>query len=206
MIPKATVTVLLLAVLVSCGRSESNSKVDIPDELVTLCGDPALVGLPIPDIEKENSPCGVEDPVEIHFVSGVALNPRPQVTCNTAVALREWVDDAAQPAVDKLGTEITRIRVAAHYSCRTRNSQAGARLSEHAKGNAIDIGAMTLANGDVLSVEDHWRDSRLGAVLKTMYKNACGIFQTTLGPDSDRYHQDHFHFDVAQYRSGAYCR
>ncbi|MEM9755898.1 MAG: extensin family protein, partial [Pseudomonadota bacterium] len=25
-------------------------------------------------------------------------------------------------------------------------------------------------------------------------------------PESDRFHQDHFHFDVADYRSGPYCR
>jgi len=27
-----------------------------------------------------------------------------------------------------------------------------------------------------------------------------------LGPEAARYHQDHFHFDTARYRSGSYCR
>ena len=36
---------------------------------------------------------------------------------------------------------MTEIRVAAAYDCRPRNSVAGAKLSEHAKGNAIDISA-----------------------------------------------------------------
>jgi hypothetical protein len=27
-----------------------------------------------------------------------------------------------------------------------------------------------------------------------------------LGPDADRYHQDHFHLDTASHRSGPYCR
>ena len=31
-------------------------------------------------------------------------------------------------------------------------------------------------------------------------------FGTVLGPNSDRFHRDHFHFDMASYSSGAYCR
>lgn len=50
-----------------------------------------------------------------------------------------------------------------------------------------------------------YRSANQGPILRRMYKGACGIFGTTLGPDSDRFHQDHFHFDTAQYRSGSYC-
>jgi hypothetical protein len=39
-----------------------------------------------------------------------------------------------------------------------------------------------------------------------MHKAACGPFGTVLGPNSNRFHQDHFHFDTARYRSGSYCR
>jgi hypothetical protein len=45
------------------------------------------------------------------------------------------------------------------------------------------------------------------AALRRMRAGACGIFRTTLGPGSDRFHADHFHFDMAQHRSGGtFCR
>jgi hypothetical protein len=42
--------------------------------------------------------------------------------------------------------------------------------------------------------------------MRRAHKTACGPFGTVLGPNADRYHQDHFHFDTARYRSGSYCR
>ncbi len=92
------------------------------------------------------------------------------------------------------------------YACRTRNSQPGARISEHAKGRAIDIAAFKLHDGNELSVQDDWGKGRRGRVLRRLHESACGPFGTVLGPKSDRHHQDHFHFDTASYRSGAYCR
>ncbi len=60
--------------------------------------------------------------------------------------------------------------------------------------------------GTDLSVLRGWRDPAQSKVLKKMHKAACGPFGTVLGPNADKYHQDHFHFDTARYRSGAYCR
>ncbi len=94
----------------------------------------------------------------------------------------------------------------ASYSCRTRNSKPGARLSEHAFGHAVDVSGVVLRDGTKLTVLDHWRSSRYGKILKAMHRAACGTFGTVLGPNADRYHQDHFHLDTARYRSGAYCR
>ena len=97
------------------------------------------------------------------------------------------------------------ITVPSHYACRTRNSQRGARLSEHAKGNAIDISAFTLADGTRLTVLGDW-NGRNSRTMRRLHASACGPFGTVLGPNSDRHHRDHFHFDVADYRSGPYCR
>jgi len=97
------------------------------------------------------------------------------------------------------------IQVAAHYACRTRNNRPGARLSEHALGIAIDISAFVLADGTRLTVLNDWR-GRNGQLMKRLHASACGPFGTVLGPNSDRHHQDHFHFDVAEYRNGSYCR
>jgi len=160
----------------------------------------------MPSIKVSGSACGISKPVEVHFVSGVALNEKPILNCDMARTLREWVDRGAQPSVRSLQARITSLRVISHYACRTRNSQRGGRLSEHSKGNAIDIAGFTLSDGSVVSVLEHWRNNKYGPVLRKMYSAACGPFGTTLGPNADRFHQDHMHFDTASYRNGAYCK
>lgn len=197
-------TLMILLSVVSCGRQQSSYPV--PEGLTVLCGDSGLVGVELPAITETNNACGIRQPIEVHFVSGIKLRERPVLNCQTAKAFRTWVDRAAQPSARAVQARITDIRVVSSYACRTRNSQRGAKLSEHAKGNAIDIAGFTLDDGTVLSVLEHWRSNKYGPVLKDMYSRACGTFGTTLGPNADRFHQDHMHFDTADYRGGTYCR
>ena len=49
-------------------------------------------------------------------------------------------------------------------------------------------------------------DLPIRTAMRKMHRTACGPFGTVLGPDSDRFHRDHFHFDTAKYRSGPFCR
>ena len=51
-----------------------------------------------------------------------------------------------------------------------------------------------------------WNSADDGAQLRQMWRAACGPFGTVLGPEANRFHRDHFHFDTARYRSGSYCR
>jgi len=126
--------------------------------------------------------------------------------CTTAKTLKSWVDGGMKPAVGRRGGGVSQIRVVAHYACRNRNNQAGGKLSEHAKGRAIDIAGFTLRDGTKISVLEGWNTQRDGAVLRQMHAKACGPFGTVLGPNANRFHRDHFHFDTARYRSGSYCR
>ena len=82
----------------------------------------------------------------------------------------------------------------------------GAKVSEHGRGKAIDISAIILRDGSVMTVLRGWRDKVQGPILRAIHAKACGTFGTVLGPNSDGYHQDHFHLDVAANRSGPYCR
>lgn len=43
------------------------------------------------------------------------------------------------------------------------------------------------------------------AFLKELHTGACGIFSTVLGPEANRAHHDHFHFDLKQRRGAAFC-
>ena len=149
--------------------------------------------------------CGVSNALRVTEAAGIRLSQASTLTPKAAAQLEGWLRTKAIPAIGRKGGGLVEIRVAAHYACRTRNSRPGARLSEHAKGNAIDISAFVLADGTRLTVLDDWngKNSRL---MRKLHASACGPFGTVLGPNSDRHHRDHFHFDVADYRSGSHCR
>jgi hypothetical protein len=50
------------------------------------------------------------------------------------------------------------------------------------------------------------RDETTLTFLKDLHASACKMFGTVLGPDANRAHEDHFHFDLAPRRRSAYCR
>ncbi|MCU0903697.1 MAG: extensin family protein [Tabrizicola sp.] len=164
----------------------------------SVCGVAAIKGEEIARITSKVKGCGVEDPVAITSVAGVRLSQTATVDCSIAKALNAWVDEVVQPAFNG---NLVELQVAAHYICRSRNNVRGAKISEHGKGRAIDISAFILSNGKVLTVARDYNK-----LLRRIYKGGCGYFKTTLGPGSDGYHEDHFHFDTSARKGGAYCR
>ena len=171
-----------------------------------VCGDSAIQGEVVGFVPGRLSGCGIENGVRVRSVSGISLSQQSVMDCPTAQALKRWIDQGMKPSVGNFGGGVREIRVAAHYACRTRNNQAGARISEHGKGRAIDISGFYLRDGSVITLLEGWGRRDTGAILRSMHRTACGIFGTVLGPDSNRFHRDHFHFDTARYRSGSYCR
>lgn len=169
----------------------------------SVCGDPSIRGGSIPPIPAKVSGCGIPDPVHITEVDGLRLSTPATMDCDAARALKKWVQRGLKPAAS--GAKIKGLVVAASYSCRPRNNVKGAKISEHGRGNAIDISGIVLADGRTLDVLRDYK-GKSGAILRRAYKAACGIFGTTLGPGSDGYHENNLHFDVAAYRSGPYCR
>ena len=200
-------SLLAFIFLAACGRTGTPdmSALAAQEGLSRLCNNPALLGEVVSPIS--NGACGIQNPVAVRYVAGVRLSTPATLNCRTANTLANWVENDAQEAVKKLRSRITEMTVFASYACRSRNNQRGARLSEHAQGNAIDIGAFTLANGIELSVEDDWgKSGKEGVATRALHESACGPLGTVLGPNSDRFHYNHFHFDTAEYRSGSYCR
>ncbi|MEZ5676623.1 MAG: extensin family protein [Thalassovita sp.] len=172
----------------------------------SVCGDPAIMGAVVGDVPGKIKGCGIARAVRVTSVSGVRLSRGALIDCPTAKALKTWVDRGMKPAIGRRGGGVQEMRLFASYSCRTRNSKKGARISEHGKGRAVDIGAFILKDGSEMTVLKDWGNGRKGRILKEMHETACGPFGTVLGPKSDRYHKDHFHFDTARYRNGTYCR
>lgn len=128
------------------------------------------------------------------------------MTCPLARQFARWTREAMQPAANAwLGSRVVRIESLGTYSCRPVNSRPGARLSEHGRANAVDIGAFVLADGRRITVLDGWRggDEDVRRFLRNVHAAACRRFGIVLGPDADAFHRDHLHFDMGQ---GPYCR
>jgi hypothetical protein len=170
-----------------------------------ICGDPDIQGDVIGRVPGKLNGCGIQDAVRVRSVAGISLSQQSVMDCDTAKALKSWLNKGAKPAVGSKGGGLSGLKVAAHYSCRTRNNRPGGKISEHGKGRAIDISGLILNDGRTISVLKGWHNSD-SKTMRRAHKTACGPFGTVLGPNADRYHQDHFHFDTARYRSGSYCR
>jgi hypothetical protein len=90
------------------------------------------------------------------------------------------------------------------------NGAAGGEpLSEHAFGNALDISGFSFANGRSITVLKDWKKGSEEArgFLREVYAGGCRHFRTALGPGA-RFHDDHFHFDLAHRGRGGtdqYC-
>lgn len=164
-----------------------------------VCGNAAIRGAVLAPIKSNVKGCGISDPVRVTEINGITLSPAATLNCGTAEALGKWIEKSVRPTFG--ARQVVQLQVAASYACRGRNNVKGARVSEHGRGNAIDIAGFTLENGKTLTVEKNYDKT-----LRKVHKGACGIFGTTLGPGSDGYHDNHLHLDIARYRSGSYCR
>ena len=85
-----------------------------------------------------------------------------------------WLTAVVDPATRYyFGQPLAEIKVLASYSCRPMNSVDGAKLSEHGRANAIDVGAFVLADGSRISVKEGWRGSdRERAFLRQVHDGA----------------------------------
>lgn len=138
----------------------------------------------------------------------VPLRPREVAsTCAVAAALTLWLRDGVQPAAMRhLGQRVVALEHLGTVNCRRIGGVSEGGWSEHATGNAIDISAFMLADGSRVVLLDHWDapDGR-SAFLREARDAACEVYTTTLSPDYNAAHANHFHFDMAD-RMGSVCR
>jgi len=143
--------------------------------------------------------CGITAPVAVASLDGGAVDfsTKAIVECDLAERLANWVRKEVEPAVRRTyDADLTGLRIADSYSCRTRDNVAGAQLSEHAHGTAIDISAFRVGKRWI-EVGPAWRGGGEDHdFLAGLWKSACGPFTTVLGPESDSYHAEHFHLDI----------
>ena len=162
-------------------------------------------------IRDKEQGCGIEAPVELSVVlPGIKLEPSGTMRCETALALSRWTKEMMLPAAALALPErkVTTIANASTYICRNRNSAENGKISEHARGNAVDISTISFDKGEPLVMKPRGEDGTPeGAFQRTITAAACLFFRTVLSPGSDATHQDHLHLDVLERKGGyLYCR
>lgn len=165
------------------------------EKMATLAVMPRLIG---PGI------CGADDMVELESVQvekgrRVEIRPAPLLRCEMAEQFALWVRDDVTVRVAKAGMTLASVETYDDYSCRGRNRVFGAKVSEHGKGNAVDVRSLTFADKKVAMLTDKTfaKDIRTD-----LHDTACERFTTVLGPGSDGYHEEHIHVDLAARRNG----
>jgi hypothetical protein len=186
--PKADATSTCLAKLVASGASAEAESV------------------PATSVEG----CGIDSPVRLSSITVadgdvVSLPDRPLVACEFALALADYVRLIVAP----LGQAMLRAKVAGietgpGYTCRTQDHIAGAKISAHGRGLAVDFMAITFADKRRILVERQ-ASADEASYFRALRTAACGWFTTVLGPGSDAFHANNMHLDVEQHgSSGSY--
>ena len=148
--------------------------------------------------------CGLTRPFRVTALldGSVTFNSAYTLDCPMIAELNNWLRDVVEPeAQARFNQRVVEITSMGSYSCRGINGMAGARLSEHAFGNAIDIGGFRLADGRLITVVHDWTrgDDAAKAFLRNVDGGACSYFTTVLGPGYNMFHYNHIHVDLAMH-------
>jgi hypothetical protein len=153
--------------------------------------------------------CGIAAPVRLSAIllrtgGQIAVKAPALLRCDFTERLADWVRDDLAPLLAAAPSRFVALSEADSYECRGRNRVAGAKLSEHATGNAIDIRSIVFADNNEADIT---RVAQKLAVFAQVKLTACTRFSTVLGPGSDGFHEDNLHLDGELRRSGAvFCR
>lgn len=150
--------------------------------------------------------CGIADRVTVSSVGKAAMAP-VETTCAIALRTAIWEHHTLQSAAARIfGENIVRIEHLSSYSCRKIRTPHGfgQRMSLHATAEAIDISGFVLSDGMHISILDDWAgDPDAQLFLREARDGACRWFATTLSPEYNSLHADHFHL---QSRGWGLCR
>jgi hypothetical protein len=149
--------------------------------------------------------CGGRDMIRLNAVllpdhKRVEIRPTAVLRCAMAESFVAWVRDEASDHVAALGEALRSVDTLGSYDCRGRNSVADAKLSEHGKGNAIDVRALVTAGGRHIDLTD---ETVAKSVRDNLRVSACHRFTTVLGPGADASHSNHIHLDILERHRGA---
>ena len=149
--------------------------------------------------------CGIDTPVQLEAVilkdgRRVALAPPALLNCAMAGALGDWLREEGAGILEERAGAIKLLTVGGGYQCRRRNGSDTGKISEHARGDALDLMGVQWVSGDAMAFTDPAMDLALATDLRA---SLCDRFSTVLGPASDGFHENHVHIDLEKRSNGA---
>jgi hypothetical protein len=165
-----------------------------------------------PQASLGHGSCEVANPVKVTADSNMAWNHPGLLSCTMAKIIDRFDSQVVQPAAKRIfGQPVVKLHHMGTYNCRNRRTETtvaaanmgsrGGRLSEHAKGRAIDIGSFQLADGTIISVKHDWHGSgKKSEFLQQVARASCEQFNVVLTPNYNRLHNDHLHLDIGPHR------
>lgn len=168
-----------------------------PDVCRGILQPPYIEATAIRDNPLKNG-CGWSNGVRVATSGGARIGVEP-LSCEVAAAFSLWMAHEVQPlALSLLGKRVTAVQTMGTYACRNiiGNTLFKDMRSQHATANAIDIGGFTLEDGRQVNVLRDWKGSGPeAAFLRAVHQSGCRYFRVALGPEYNKSHADHFHFD-----------
>ena len=140
--------------------------------------------------------CGIDYPVKVSAIGSIQMKPAATLTCDMAATFAGWTKNELVPSARwRYFSGVKTIHQGSSYSC--RNIAGEGVLSEHGKGNALDVMSIELNNGDDIDVRKPGLFAfRTRGFLNTVRADGCQYFTTVLGPGYNYDHRNHFHFDI----------
>lgn len=151
-----------------------------------------------PPVTASQAACGYADGVTL--LGEPRFEPARLITaCPLAAALWKWKRETLDPAARRrFGAPVARLEHFGSYECRRMGRARTGGWSEHATADAVDVSAFRLTDGRRISVRHGWNGTTAErAFLRESRGGACSLFATTLTPDYNADHFDHFHLDLA---------
>src|ERR1700678_638109 len=145
--------------------------------------------------------CGIDAPVRLSSImadgGAVSLPDHPLIGCEFAAVLADYVRLIVAPLGQAmLRAKVTEIETGPGYACRTQDRIAGAKISAHAKGLAVDFAAIALADKRRILVE-----RQIGAdeasYFRAIRTAACGWVTTVFGPGAGSFPAAKMHLETA---------
>ncbi len=175
----------------------------LPSEEIDCRRELKRLGVTFRDVDPiHEGACGIDHPVQVSAIGSVEMKPSATLTCAMAQTFARWTKKELVPSARRrYFSGVKTIHQGSSYSCRKIADSRGV-LSEHGKGNALDIMRIELNNGKDIDVRKQgFFAFRARGFLNTVRADGCQYFNTVLGPGYNADHANHFHFDIKARRN-----
>jgi hypothetical protein len=166
----------------------------------TVLADTNVTYVRIPDTTMGPG-CAFRNAVTISATSAELSEPF-SLSCPAAVSLAMWEAQVLQPAAEShFGLPVRKLEHFGSYACRNLYHRTAGNRSRHATADALDVAGFVFADGKRVRVLTDWGGAGPEArFLREVKDGACPFFDAVLGPEYNRAHRDHFHFDRGRYQ------